>query len=79
MATGDTRFAAGAWIIVMRARFPDYDRPDLVIRHDVTERLVVIDLREEGASNPHPKLVGRTGAAALEGSEQIVDPLRQAG
>lgn len=43
---GDTRFAVGAWQACVRARFPAYaERVEIAHTFDVTERLVMIDLR----------------------------------
>jgi hypothetical protein len=59
VATGDTRFAAGAWSHLMRAKFPEYDeKRGFTVQIDVS-KFVVLNL----ADSPDERMPG--GSKAL--------------
>lgn len=80
----DNRFPAGAWAMVMKARFPGYaDRVEVSHKIDVTSKLVLIDLRAAGlpgeqmvpGANPliEGQVVGLAGSLTGD-SSRIGDP-----
>ena len=67
----DNRFPAGAWAMVMRARFANYrERVEVNTLVDVTQRLVLVDAR----TNPEPKLTKRPSGrgASLTARQHLV-------
>ena len=67
LAEDNMRFPAGAWSQVMRGRFPGYgDSLNVNVRHDITSRLVIVDLTTPPPAQPpiegaaKPKLQGRS-------------------
>jgi hypothetical protein len=64
----DNRFPAGAWAMVMKARFPNYrERVEVNHRIDITKRLVLVDLRTPGLLGEQ----GVDGASPLIESEVV--------
>lgn len=59
----DNRFPAGAWAMVMKARFPNYrERVEISGSIDVTRRLVILDLR-----------AGPLSEQSLEGAKPLIE------
>lgn len=67
MATRDNKFPAGAWAMVMRARFAEY-REKVEVQHtiDITKRLVILDLREGQRAGP-------LSEQSVEGAKPLIE------